>query len=744
MFEFFGAVAGALAIAAPVMKNLGDIAQGSRRMLDFADRVLSIFQRKVPAAQQQIVIRQAMTQAAAMPPVEFEKKVQAIVDQVLADQTPEDRKAATEFLKLIPNRIRSTFASSDDPSGTSVPPNWDGTRVEDIAAIFPARLPRFKEGDRPPGAPKWMLVERLAIGGFGEVWKARSDSLHNTFRVFKFCLDPASQIRIFENELENIELVQNELVDHPNIVKLIEAHLEGDAPWLQYEYVPGGDLSALIATWPKELAARAANAVETMNTLATTLEHCHNRITWNGKPRAVIHRDMKPANVLVGKNGTLKITDFGISITQARQALDEARIATATGMTLSTPSLVGRANTPMYASPQQKDGEKPHTADDVHALGVMMYQMILGNVNRPLYHDYRDILERRRVCPQLVECVVRGTASERGDRYQHAGELMEVLKRLPKKLVVEPGVAVPVEDAKSLYEAFDLRAAEAKAKNATASKLLLERKWGEAVTALESVFHPVLRDADLYSRAVQHRDGKQFMNELGMEFSLIPAGTFWMGGQEGKCGDKEVHIDEDFYLGVYPVTQAEWEKEMGKNPSHFRKGGGGAALVSGISDADLKRFPVETVSWEECQLFIRKLNEKLNVKEKGWAYRLPREAEWEYACRGAATTQKDCAWSFYFKSPTNTLSAHQANFADSGFKRTTKVGSYAANPQGLHDMHGNVWEWCEDSYDGSFRVFRGGSWGDSAEYCRAAHRRRYDPTGSGPNLGLRLARVPVR
>ena len=92
-----------------------------------------------------------------------------------------------------------------------------------------------------------------------------------------------------------------------------------------------------------------------------------------------------------------------------------------------------------------------------------------------------------------------------------------------------------------------------------------------AVKTLETVFHPVFRDGDLYARAVAHRDGKRYLNALGMEFALVPKGTFWMGGQEGKCGDKQVTIDQDFYIGVYPVTQEEWQKVMGTTPSYFRK-----------------------------------------------------------------------------------------------------------------------------------------------------------------------------
>jgi formylglycine-generating enzyme required for sulfatase activity len=161
-----------------------------------------------------------------------------------------------------------------------------------------------------------------------------------------------------------------------------------------------------------------------------------------------------------------------------------------------------------------------------------------------------------------------------------------------------------------------------------------------------------------------------------------------------------------------------------------------------VPGGNLKRFPVENVSWNLSQQFIQKLNEK--TKEAGWMDRLPREAEWEYACRGGAISQTDCGWNFYLKSPTNTLPAQQANFADSALQRTCKVGMYQAKPLDIYDVHGNVLEWCEDSYDGSDRVFRGGSWSVAAGHCRAAYRVRHAPAYALNNLGLRLARVPVR
>jgi formylglycine-generating enzyme required for sulfatase activity len=253
----------------------------------------------------------------------------------------------------------------------------------------------------------------------------------------------------------------------------------------------------------------------------------------------------------------------------------------------------------------------------------------------------------------------------------------------------------------------------------------------------------------VWAQSAKPKDGP-----LGMKFVPLPKATFYMGWNGEKGSAKKTEIKEDFEIAIHTVTQGQWQEVMGNNPSWFSRDGDGNDKVKDVKDEDLKHFPVETVSWNDAQEFIKKLNEK--EKGKGYEYRLPSEVAWEYACRGGATSEEECSYHFYFAKPTNDLSSKEANFngdfpfgkADKGpyLERTTRAGSYAQNKVGLYDMHGNVWQWCEEVRDkgASDRVARGGGWGNVAGRCGAENRAGITPDFRNVNLGFRLARVSVR
>jgi len=243
---------------------------------------------------------------------------------------------------------------------------------------------------------------------------------------------------------------------------------------------------------------------------------------------------------------------------------------------------------------------------------------------------------------------------------------------------------------------------------------------------------------------------RRLTNSIGMPFVLVPRGTFWMGGGGGEPGDRQVEVPREFHLGVCTVTQEQWLAVMGSNPSRFSRAGSGKTSVKKIADADLNQFPVENVSWVDAQEFIQKLNQRENGSGE-WLYRLPTEEEWEYACRGGARSREECAFDFYLEQPSNDLSWTQANFdsrqpagkglPSKGLKRPTKVGSSPPNRLGIHDLHGNVWEWTDTRKD-SDRVIRGGCWHNSGSGCRAANRNWDEPWSRRSSVGFRVVLVP--
>jgi uncharacterized protein (TIGR02996 family) len=253
-------------------------------------------------------------------------------------------------------------------------------------------------------------------------------------------------------------------------------------------------------------------------------------------------------------------------------------------------------------------------------------------------------------------------------------------------------------------------------------------------------------------------------NCVGMVLALIPAGHFRMGSparEARRMDDEDLHpvvITRPFYLGVHPVTQAEFRLVTRQSPSRFTR-----QALAGKNAADPDRFPAEQVTWTAAVDFCSRLSKRKEEQAAGRTYRLPTEAEWEYACRAWGSP----AFAFHFG---KTLQAGQANFrsdfpyppdgpgliSEPPLDRTCEVGRYAPNAFGLYDLHGNVDEWVNDYYQdgyyresqwqdpqgpasGSRRVVRGGSWGGQGEDCRAAVRIGYAEDTESDRIGLRVA-----
>ncbi|HDS45976.1 MAG TPA: formylglycine-generating enzyme family protein [Methanomicrobia archaeon] len=264
----------------------------------------------------------------------------------------------------------------------------------------------------------------------------------------------------------------------------------------------------------------------------------------------------------------------------------------------------------------------------------------------------------------------------------------------------------------------------------------MNRKCGRCILAVVAILVATL----FVPGCVEEAPSATYTNSIGMEFVLIPAGAFEIGSPMNEAGrdDDEgslhrVAFQHAFYMGAYEVTQAQWRAVMGSDPASFF-----------ASDDNL---PVEMVSWEDVQEFIT----KLNAKEGTDTYRLPSEAEWEYACRAGTTTR-------YSSGDSAVELDEYAWYADNSGTETHPVGEKKPNPWGLYDLHGNVWEWVQDLYhegyngaptDGSawegesssLRVYRGGSWRTVAAYCRSASRGCASPTIHCDDIGFRIVRA---
>jgi formylglycine-generating enzyme required for sulfatase activity len=682
-------------------------------------------------------LRQEVQAVAQLPPMEVHQLALEAVAAEGADKPEALRQSVAGYLEMVPLAVRQSLRRPEDPSGKTVAANFSLKSANSVLALLPARVPRFKPGDRPPGIGDWVLEELLGMGGFGEVWRARNPHLPDPVAL-KFCLDPtAAQWLRHEAALLGRVISQGR---HPGIVALLDTYLSGDPPCLKYEYVAGGDLCGLIAQWqhnPPE--RRVADATKLMHQLADVVSFAHRL----NPP--IVHRDLKPANILLqpAPGGYApRVADFGIGGLAARHATQVSRAGTTQGYFLGT--ILRGSCTPLYASPQQMRGEDPDPRDDVHALGVIWFQLLTGDMATGASADWREEVEPLGapdgVLRLLGACLSSKVDKRPGNATVLAEELAKLLPDAPTPQPVMPVAPTPAGPPKVKAEPAPTR-----------------------------VFPPPRTPAPLVPPQIQRRRGPQplpgnipryLTNSLGMKLVLVPAGTFLMGSpasEQGRSTDEgpphEVTITRPFYLGVHPVTQEQFQRLMGTNPSHFCRGGRGKDQVK---DDDPRQLPVEKVTWGSAVAFCRKLSETNEEGRQGRLYRLPTEAEWEYACRAGGEKP------FHFGT---SLNATQANFDGTQpygrtsvgpyLKRPTAVGSYPPNDFGLFDMHGNVWEWCQDWYaedyyaqspsedpmgpeNGTQRVLRGGCWSSSAANCRSAYRGRSEPGLHVYRFGFRV------
>jgi formylglycine-generating enzyme required for sulfatase activity len=563
----------------------------------------------------------------------------------------------------------------------------------------------------------YRVLKVLGAGGMGLVLQAEDPKLKRL--VALKVMRPELAAKEVHRQRFLREAQATAAVEHPNIIHIHQVGEERGVPFLAMPFLKGEALDARLQREPKIAVAEAARIARQV---AEGLAAAHEA--------GLIHRDIKPANLwLEARTGLVKVLDFGL----ARVAADDTQL-TQSGTILGTPA---------YMAPEQASGTPVDGRCDLFSLGAVLYRMLTGTMPFPgtdivtliaalLTTTPRPVRELNpAVPPALAELVMQMLARDPAARPASARAVADALAAFTLDQTPVSTIAVPAP----------ARGTGRRWKRVALFAALVLLGVGISVLAAKLGFG----GGSSPTSGMAVAEGPSFINSLRMEFVRVPRGKFLMGGGDGNVGDKEAEIAYDFYLGKYEVTQAEWQALMSSNPSWYSRSGDGRNQVANIDDEDLKRFPVENISWDDIQQFLEALNAR--DSQAGWTYRLPREAEWEYACRGGPTTNKlDYGFDYYIEKPTNQLQPEQANF-NRGPKRTVKVGSYPPNRLGLHDMHGNVWEWCADAApteEGEAgRVFRGGSYKDEAKICAAAIRNAFVPTDHYANFGFRVALVPI-
>jgi formylglycine-generating enzyme required for sulfatase activity len=528
------------------------------------------------------------------------------------------------------------------------------------------------------------VQRKLGAGGMGAVYLARN-KLMDRLEVLKVVnpnlLGHAGATDRFLQEIRAAARLQ-----HPNVVTAYAGSRLGDLLVLAMEYVDGMDLDRLVK---EKGPLPVAHACHYARQVALGLQHAHEE--------GLVHRDIKPSNLILGRNGVVKILDFGLAKVRCEEE------GANSGLT-SENVMMG---TPAYMAPEQAtDARGADIRADIYSLGCTLYFLL---IRRPpfvecsypaalLAHQQlrpKPVNELRPDVPAgLAAVVAQMLAKDPAVRYQTPGEVARELAPFIKGKV-KPQQPQP-------------RSRRPRGP-AVSDKKQAVRQPGEIMT-------------------VSLPAGGT------MSFAWIPPGTFQMGS-DFDDSEKPIHLvtlTKGFYMGVYPVTQSQWQAVMSANPSHFR--------------GDDR--PVEMVSWDDCQKFCEILRQ-----HTGKLICLPTEAEWEYACRAGTSTdfytgngEKALRKAGWFGGPT-----HLGN----SDMQTHPVGKRAPNAWGLYDMHGNVWEWCQDWY-GPYkglratdplctdkskkktRVIRGGAWSAVYFACRASNRLGIAPSDRDSSGGFRV------
>jgi formylglycine-generating enzyme required for sulfatase activity/tRNA A-37 threonylcarbamoyl transferase component Bud32 len=700
-------------------------------------------------------------------PDQVRRWVKDTVEEVAGGQPEAVRQKLAGYLMQMPASVRQSMRRPTDPTGATVPVGLTLRKASDLLALLPKRPPRFHAGDRPLTGVDLVLEEMLGVGGFGEVWKARNPNRPRAEPVaLKFCLDQAAAASL-RNEVDVLDRIMS-AGRHPGIVPLLHTYLSAEPPCLEFQFVEGGDLAGLIQEW------HASGNRPTPEQALRVLRHLTEAVAFAHEQQPpIVHRDLKPANVLVRRDAEGKfhylISDFGLG----------ALVTDAAGQKPTRSSRSGvSAYTPLYASPEQIKGEHPAPTDDVYALGVIWYQLLNGDLERgaPTGLGWIKELSKQGVGEEQLHLMAACFASHASERPVNAPALLANLDAILAAAPAAPPGRKPTQKA--------LAPVKEQPKRQPAPDPVVPRRRRPALpvvlillvvlaAAAIVIAWPYLGLFTGSSEQTRSKDAPPFSAKnmpaewtgpVGMKFVRIPAGFFDMGSPVGENGrdqnEEPVHrvkISRPFFLGMYEVTQEEYTAVMESSPFAFCSTGEKKKFAERVNGQETNRFPAENVSRAQAEEFCRRLTSRPGTYS-GWVFRLPTEAEWEYACRAGTSTPVALSMN-------KSLAGGQANFdseqpygvaqPQKAPNHPIKVGSFVPNAWSLHDMHGNVREWVADGYKDRYAagelldpfvkpipdmgVTRGGCWFDAGEYCRSARRQESDPDRGSAYTGFRVA-----
>ncbi|MBI4853574.1 MAG: SUMF1/EgtB/PvdO family nonheme iron enzyme [Acidobacteria bacterium] len=578
----------------------------------------------------------------------------------------------------------------------------------------------------------YTLVRQLGRGAFGVVWLAeRRGKLATTQVAVKFSIDEEPDIE----EITKESHLWATLGKHPNILPIIEAEIYGEYVVVVSEFAPDGSLDS----WLKRHGGSAPSVESALRMgvgILLGLEHLHSR--------DIIHRDLKPANILL-QGDTPRLADFGL-----------ARMLKATAKTSNI------AGTPTYMSPESFDGDRS-IQTDIWAVGVMLYQLLTGslpfdNIGMALMKSI--LIDEPKPLPDNIpittrEIVSKALQKDPVKRFSSAQEMRQDLENCLFQTNSDT-LKQPIELYADLPNLSRSDFEELTANTMTQVEDLNDASSGKPKLFFE--FDVLVLEHDGAVRKRYVRQNRYFVEELDqknyLEMVYIPKGIFLMGSPDYEIGHSsdesplhEVNI-EPFYISKTTITQAQW-RVVASWPKVKRK----LSLDPSHSKGD--KFPVEQVSWEEAMEFCARLSEKT-----GRVFRLPSEAEWEYACRAGTTTPFSLGDTITTDLVNYNGNMPYAQGPKGVFRRhTVEVANMVvANAFGLFDMHGNVWEWCLDTYQSSYenapndgkewqiesstgmgwKVLRGGAWNVGSANCRSASRFKLIPDIKPHYVGFRV------